>query len=80
MAVIEERAHYADAAYMQRLRDVNAARNWGILFDENGRIIATQETARVIMQVLLNHRLFSELSLRSFDVPSSSEVGTANPV
>jgi len=75
MAVIEQRAHYADAQYMERLRQVNAQKQWGITFDPQGRIIATENSLRTIMQVLLNHRLYSELSLGTFDVPSASQVG-----
>jgi hypothetical protein len=74
MAVIKQKAHYADADYMARLRDINAQRGWNIQFDAQGRIVPSEETMKVIMQVLLNHRLFSQLSLGTFDVPSSSAV------
>lgn len=74
MAVIEQRGHYADAAYMDRLRVVNAQKNWGIEFDPQGRIIANDASLKTIMQVLLNHRLYSELSLGTFDVPSAAQV------
>lgn len=77
MTVIEQRAHYADPQYMARLRQVNAQKQWGIAFDPQGRIIATEESLRTIMQVLLNHRLYSELSLGTFDVPSAAQVGGA---
>lgn len=60
---------------MQRLRATNAVRNWQIQFDEQGRIIPTEDTIRTIIQVLLNHRLHSELSEADFDVPSASLVG-----
>lgn len=74
MAMIQQRAHYADAAYMGRLQNVNALEGWNIQFDAAGRILATAGTMKVIMQVLLNHRLYSRLSLTSFDVPSTSAV------
>jgi hypothetical protein len=74
MAVIQQRANYANPDYMQRLRVANAQEGWNIAFDPNGRIIATEDTMRVIMQVLLNHRLYSKLSLTTFDVPSSAAV------
>jgi len=75
MAVVHERAHYANPQYMQRLRDTNVARNWQIQFDNQGRIVPTEDTIRTIIQVLLNHRLHSELSETDFDVPSASPVG-----
>lgn len=74
MAVIQQKANYANPDYMQRLRLANVQEGWNIAFDPNGRIIATEDTMRVIMQVLLNHRLYSKLSLTTFDVPSSSAV------
>jgi hypothetical protein len=74
MAVVQERAFYANPQYMQRLRQVSAARQWGLQFDEHGRIVPTAESIRVIIQVLLNHRLHSELSETDFDVPSASPV------
>lgn len=74
MAVVQQRALYADAAYMTRLRQINAQRSWNMGFDEFGRIIPTEETMRTIMQVLLNHRLRSELSENDFDVNSTIPV------
>jgi hypothetical protein len=74
LAVIHQRGHYADPAYMERLRQVNAEQQWNIQFNEDGRIVATPETIRVIMQVLLNHRLYSQLSLSTFDVPAATAV------
>lgn len=74
MAMIQQRAHYADAAYMGRLQNVNTQEGWNIQFDAAGRIVATENTMKVIMQVLLNHRLYSRLSLTTFDVASTSAV------
>jgi hypothetical protein len=74
MAVVKQKAHYADAAYMNRLRQVNQQQGWNIQFDPAGRIIASEATMKVIMQVLLDHRLYSQLSLATFDVPSTSVV------
>lgn len=75
MAVVQERGFYNNPAYMQRLVVVNQARGWNIAFDDDGKIIASAETARSIIHVLLNHRLRSELSETDFDVPSANPVG-----
>lgn len=74
MAVIQQKRHYADDAYMARLREVNVQEGWNIQFDGAGRIMPTSDSMRAIMQVLLNHRLYSRLSLDTFDVPSSSAI------
>lgn len=75
IAVIAERGWYKDAAYMQRLKDVNAREGWNIVYDANGKIVPCSDSVKTIMKVLLNHRLFSELSLTSYDVPSASQLG-----
>lgn len=74
MAVVQERAHYQDPRFMERLRQVNQVRQWNIEFDAAGKIVPSAETARVIIQVLLNHRLHSELTNNDFDVASASPV------
>lgn len=75
MAVVQERAHYQDPNFMERLRQVNHERQWNIQFDADGKIVPSAETARAIIQVLLNHRLHSELTNNDFDVASASPVG-----
>ncbi len=74
MATIQSKGLYRDPTYLTRLRQVNTQRNWNIQFDSNGRIVPTPDTVRAILQVLLNHRLFSELSLESYDVPTAVPV------
>jgi len=74
MAVVHQRALYADTAYMTRLGQVNVQRSWNIEFDDLGKIIPTEDTMRTIMQVLLDHRLRSELSEKDFDVNSITPV------
>lgn len=74
MAVVQERAFYNSAPFMDRLREVNQSRNWNINFDGDGRIVPSPESVRTIIQVLLNHRLHSEMTGDDFDVPSASPV------
>lgn len=75
MAVIKARAYYNNPDYMVRLREINKLREWGIQFDDLGRIVATPEKMRDILHVLLDHRLRSELSENQYDVPSTTPVG-----
>ncbi len=74
IAVIRQKGHYADAAYMARLRQVTTQEGWNIQFDADGRIVPTPDSMKAIMQVLLDLRLHSQLSLTTFDVPSASAV------
>lgn len=75
MAVIKARGYYQNPDYMARLREINGLREWGIQFDDQGRIVATPEKMRDILHVLLDHRLRSELSDNQYDVPSTTPVG-----
>ena len=75
MAVIKARGYYNNPDYMTRLREINTLRAWGIQFDDQGRIVATQEKMSDILHVLLDHRLRSELSDNQYDVPSTTPVG-----
>lgn len=74
MHVVEQKGLYLQPNFMQRLAAKNASDNWGLQLDANGQIIATPETARIIITVLLDHRLKSELTLATYDVPSSVPV------
>lgn len=75
MAVVKARGYYNNPDYMTRLREINGLQDWGIQFDDQGRIVATPEKMRDILHVLLDHRLRSELSENQYDVPSTTPVG-----
>lgn len=75
MAVVQERAHYQGLRCMERLRQENQMQQWNIEFDAAGKVVPSAETAHVIIQLLLNHRLHSELTNNDFDIASASPVG-----
>ncbi|CAH1689841.1 conserved hypothetical protein [Hyphomicrobiales bacterium] len=72
---IQQKGHYRDVAFMQRLRAQCENMNLNIAFDEGGRIVATVESGRDIFIALLDHRLESRLSAQMYDVPSTELVG-----
>lgn len=74
MAVIQQKAFYNDPAYLGALKTVCEKRNFGIGFDAAGRIIPTAETAAVIMKLLLDQRLVSEITQIMYDVPDGTPV------
>ncbi|MGN3935195.1 Kiwa anti-phage protein KwaB-like domain-containing protein [Xanthomonas citri pv. mangiferaeindicae] len=77
MAVIQERRLYENPKYLGTLREVCERHNWGIQFDAEGLIIPTEETARVIMTLLLDQRLISEITAIMYDVPGGHRVDAA---
>ncbi|WP_410499637.1 Kiwa anti-phage protein KwaB-like domain-containing protein [Chitinibacter sp. S2-10] len=71
MSAIRQKGFYKDRNFMERLKAINERDGWGIEFDQNDKINITKEKVRDIIQVLLDHRLYSELSLAKYDVPNA---------
>lgn len=75
MAIIEQKGFYSRPNFITTLMNVNNSRNWGLNFDPNtNQIIPCEQTVKVIMQVLLDHRLISEITSTTYDVPDTVEV------
>ncbi|MGI4846299.1 MAG: Kiwa anti-phage protein KwaB-like domain-containing protein [Janthinobacterium lividum] len=72
MAAVIEKGVFADPNFIQNLQRVNAARNWGINFDpQTSQIIACNVTAKTIVEILLDHRLMSEVTTKAYIVPDA---------
>ncbi|MGO2018869.1 DUF4868 domain-containing protein [Psychrobacter sp.] len=72
MAVIEEKAVYTNPNFISILQRVNNARGWGINFDTaTSKIIPCEDTVSTLLQVLLDHRLMSEITNHIYDVPET---------
>ncbi|MBR9856144.1 MAG: DUF4868 domain-containing protein [Gammaproteobacteria bacterium] len=75
MGVIEEKEVYTSPNFIATLMTVNTARGWGLNFDlANNTIIPCAETTSTILQVLLDHRLLSEITANIYDVPDAVQV------
>lgn len=74
MAVVENKAIYSQPGFLTKLREVSDAKGWGMNFDEAGQIIPCEDTAKLIVQVLLDHRLQSLLTNTTYDVPDAVAV------
>ncbi len=74
MTVIQQKALYAQPEFSIRLRAVNDKRHWGIKFDNSEKIDVCKDTVRVVIQVLLDHRLLSEVTENTYDVPDAEIV------
>lgn len=75
MARIEERALFSRPGFLAAVQTVNARRNWGLNFDPaTGCLVPCDQTARMIMQILLDHRLLSEVTDLIYDVPDATQV------
>ena len=75
MSAIADKAIYSHPNFLANLQRVNNNRNWGINFDsKTNAITPCKATARVILQVLLDHRLTSEITDYIYDVPDATPV------
>lgn len=73
MATVEQKALYERPNFLGNLKRVSDNRNWGINFDgTTNQIIACDQTAKAILQVLLDHRLMSEVTDYIYDVPDAT--------
>jgi len=74
MSAVRQKGHYRDCEFMQRLRQHHAEYGFTIQFDEQGKIVVTEETSSQVITALLDHRLASGFSHRIYDVPSAVAV------
>ncbi len=73
MARIEERGLYNRAGFLNAVGLVNQRRGWGLNFDgATGRLIPCPQTAKKIVEVLLDHHLLSEVTDLTYVVPDAT--------
>ena len=73
-SAIRQRGHYKNPNFMHNLRARHKEFQLNIVFDAGGKIVATPETCRDIVQALLDHRLVSGFSDNVYDVPDVKRV------
>ena len=74
-SAIKQKGHYKDEQFMVRLRELGPAYRLNIDFDDEGKIVATPESASDIITALLDHRLGSGFSEAIYDVQATKAVG-----
>lgn len=75
MARIEERALFGRPGFLAAVQAVSARRSWGLNFDpQTQQLVPCNQTIKTIMQVLLDHRLLSEVTDFNYDVPDATQV------
>jgi len=74
MTVIQEKSLYSDPDFLVKVSQINSNRNFGLNFDDNGKIVICEKTVKTVMQILLDHRLLSELTDTIYDVPDAEAI------
>lgn len=77
MSAVRQKGHFRDARFMDRLRQYHGELGFTFQFSPDGRIVATEETSSHIITALLDHRLTSPISQRTYEVPSAAEIAVA---
>lgn len=71
---IRIKGHYANLDFMARLHQNYQQYGLDLVFDEQGRLIATDSNCADVITALLDHRLFSVFSETVYDVPNAVAV------
>lgn len=74
MTVVQQKGFYRMPDFCNRLRKVSDKMGWNLNFDNDNRIIICSDTARAVIQVLLDHRLTSMITDMTYDVPDAEVV------
>lgn len=74
ITVIQQKAIYNHPDFSKKVQIVNNIRGFGLKFDNNGKIIPCEKTMKTIMQILLDHRLLSEITDTIYDVPDADAI------
>lgn len=74
MTVIQDKALYSRPNFLEKVQEISSNRNFGLTFDDSGKLIICSETVKTIIQILLDHRLLSEITETIYDVPDTEVV------
>lgn len=75
LAAISEKGIYKNPGFLQALQDVNRIRNWGLSFDpDTQQLVVMPDQLRLILTILLDQRLMSEVTHYIYDVPHADRV------
>ncbi len=67
IATIKNLGYYKDQNFLNRFKEINELKNWGIEFQDD-QIIITEEKLDDVLTILQNKRLHSDLTEEDFDV------------
>lgn len=70
IAMINNLGHFRDMNFIQRIIDLNDTKGWNISIQDD-RIVFSEESIDVILTLLQNKRLYSEITEQNFDVDSA---------
>jgi YD repeat-containing protein len=76
LAQVKNSGYYRDAKYLNALKRLNAGEKWGLQYDGEGKLTATDNTIEDILRLLNNDRLSSKINDEVFDVDVKHRLAT----
>lgn len=74
MSSIQDKGFYKDENFMNNLRSLNESEQWGLTINDNGQITPEAGKIKLLLTLLNDLRLKSQLSGNVYDASSSTKV------
>lgn len=74
LSQVQKSGYFRDAKYRSSLHKINKSDNWGLKYDSQKRLIASEESIDDILRFLNNDRLNSKVNREIFDVDVKHKV------
>ncbi len=68
LSQVQKVGYYRDLVYMQNLKQVSNNNNWGLQFDGDEKLVISEDNIDLVLRLLTNSRLKSEINAEYFDV------------
>lgn len=75
LSQVKKAGYYSDEAFLDNLKRVSAEEGWEIVYDDEGRIVVTEDDIDTVLTVLNNDRLKSPINQEGFDVDVKHKIG-----
>jgi len=79
IAMVHNSGYYKEPEYMAKLQNLNLVKGWGLTI-EDGKIVVTEDNIKLVLTLLNNDRLLSEITEETFDVAAKAAVGAGEAV
>lgn len=73
LAIILDLGHFRESSFLSRMESLSTEKGWGVEFN-GGQILLTEGTLDVVLTILQNKRLHSEITYDDFDVDHATPV------
>lgn len=65
---VKNAGYYRDENYMNNLKIISDTKKWGLQYDENDKLVVSEDNIDLVLRLLNNNRLASDINAECFDV------------